>query len=78
MGIDQVDQIPDMTESSLPVLQKILADNADKTEGTLYLDHIPDTTEVPQGKKVIMDDGTNPIRIYWKSAKGNLGYIQLT
>ena len=76
--IDQVDKIPNMDPSSLPILQKILADNADKTEGTIYTDSVPDATKVPQGKKIIMDDGAGTKRIYWKTAKGNLGYIDLT
>ena len=78
MGIDQVDRIPSMGDESLPILQKILADNADKTEGTMYVDSVPDATTVPLGKKIIMDDGAGTKRIYWKTAKGNLGFINLT
>ena len=78
MGIDQVDRIPSMGDESLPILQKILADNADKTEGTVYTDTTPTAATVPLGKKVVFDDGVNPIKIYWKTAKGNLGFIQLT
>lgn len=78
MGIDQVDKIPSMNEDSLPILQKILDDNAEKTEGTLFTNTLPTANTVPVGKKVIYDDGAGTKRIYWKTGKGNLGYITLT
>ena len=78
MGIDQVDKIPSMGDESLPILQKILSDNANQTEGTMYLDRVPTASEVPEGKKCVVDDGAAVKRIYWKTAKGNLGYINLT
>ena len=76
--IDQTDRLPDLTEASLPVLQKILEDNAQQTEGTILTDTEPTTATVPVGKKVIYDNGAGTKRIYWKTGKGNLGYINLT
>ena len=78
MGIDQIDRIPSMGDESLPILQKILEDNASQTEGTIYTDTEPVASKVPNGKKVIYDNGAGTKRIYWKTAKGNLGYINLT
>lgn len=78
MGIDQTDNITDMSEASLPTLQKMLSDNAEQTEGTIFTDTLPTTDTVPVGKKVVYDDGAGTKRIYWKTGQGNLGYIALT
>jgi len=78
MGIEQVDKLPGMKDEHLPILQKILDDNAQKTEGTIYTETLPTANTVPLGKKVIYDDGAGTKRIYWKTAKGNLGYIELS
>lgn len=78
MGIDQIDKLPTLGPESLPILQKILDDNANKTEGTIYTKNVPTASDVPLGKKVIYDDGAGTKRIYWKTAQNNLGYISLT
>jgi hypothetical protein len=78
MGIDQVDRIADPAD--LATLQKILDDNANQTEGTIYKGGAvpPTADQVPLGKKIIYDDGAGTKRIYWKTAAGNLGFINLT
>ena len=78
MGIDMPDRLPGLGEENLPILQKILEDNAERTEGTIYTDTTPTTDTVPVGRKVIYDDGAGTKRIYWKTGKNNLGYINLT
>ena len=78
MPIDVNDQVPNMNEESLPILQKIIGDISEQSEGTLYVDSEPSASNVPYGKKVIYDNGSGTKRIYWKTGRGNLGYITLT
>ena len=78
MGLDKRHTINSFREEEIPIMQQILDDIMDQSEGTLYTDTTPTADTVPVGKKVIYDDGAGTKRIYWKTGKGNLGYITLT
>ena len=69
--IDKIDSVQD------PTLEKILGSIHSQAMGVLYTDTTPTTSTTPAGKIVIFDNGTTK-RLYFKTGKGNLGYINLT
>jgi uncharacterized protein with von Willebrand factor type A (vWA) domain len=71
MSIDKIDSVED------PHLENILRHIHDQSTGIVYTDTEPTADTTPNGKMVIYDDGTTK-RIYYKTGKGNLGYINLT
>ena len=69
--IDKTNSVED------PNLESILGDIYKQATGILYTDTLPVAGTTPPGKMVIYDDGTTK-RIYFKTGKDNLGYIDLT
>jgi hypothetical protein len=65
-------------KSNINTLKQILDTICAEAERTVYMDTIPVAKDVAIGTRVIYDDGLGDMRIYWKTGKGNLGYITLT
>ena len=78
MSINKKHDIQKFDDANIPIMQQILDDIIEQSEGTIFTDTLPTTTTVPVGKKVVYDDGAGTKRIYYKTGKGNLGYISLT
>ena len=69
--INKIDSVED------PHLEHILRHIHNESTGIVYTDTTPTASTTPQGKIVIFDDGTTK-RLYFKTGKDNLGYVNLT
>lgn len=78
MAIPNIDQISGMDESNLPTLQKILDEIRAKATPEKLTSTLPTANTVQVGEFVIYDDGAGTKRIYTKTGKGNLGFVNLT
>lgn len=76
MTIDKIYQVSALGERNLPELTKVLDHIHAKSFGFSYSDTIP--TDVPEGQMIIYDNDAGTKRIYFKTGKGNMGWIGLT
>jgi hypothetical protein len=74
--INEVSKIPAITSENLPLLQKILSDINDQAVGMTYVTSEPSDKEVPYGKLVVYDDGTNK-NVYYRTGKDDVGSLAL-
>ena len=78
MTIPNLDQVTSMNEDSLPILQKVL-DDIRRVAATVRLtDTLPTAETVQQGEFIIYDNGAGTKRLYTKTGKGNLSFVNLT
>ena len=76
--IDHTTKLPSMKETELNTMQRILDNIHNQAVGTSYTDDPTKASALAeQGKIVLLDDGCNR-RIYMKTGKGFVGYINLT
>jgi hypothetical protein len=76
MTIDKIYQVSGMRDANLPDLQRVIDHISNKAFGFSYSDTVP--TDVPEGQIIIYDDGAGTKRVYFKTGKGNLGWVALT
>lgn len=62
----------------LPMIQKILGYLHQEAISIIYTSTLPTASTVPSGKLVIYDDGAGTKRIYVRTGKGNIGFVNLT
>lgn len=70
------EKIPDL--QNLPMMRKIIGNIQERAIEFLYTATLPTASTVPNGKLVIYDNGAGTKRIYLKTGKGNLGFVNLT
>lgn len=72
-----IPKITDFNASTIPILNKILEDiNLDKPK-LVYAKDAPTTNNVNKGELHVYDDGDTIRRMYFKTHKGNLAYLNL-
>jgi hypothetical protein len=76
MTIDKIYQVAGMERENLNELTKVLDHIHSKAFGFSYSDVVP--TDVPEGQVIIYDNGAGTKRIYFKTGKGNIGFVNLT
>jgi len=75
--IDQITKLPSMKEAELNTMQRILDNVHNQAVGVIYTeDQTKAVSLVDQGKLVLFDDGCTR-RVYMKTGKGFVGYINL-
>ena len=78
MTIDQTTKLPSMKEGDLNTMQRILDNVHQQAVGVIYTD---DPVKAPNladsGKVVLLDDDCTR-RVYFKTGRGFVGYINLT
>lgn len=70
------EKIPDL--QNLPMMRKIIGNIQERAIEFLYTSTLPTVDTVPNGKFVVYDDGAGTKRLYVKTGRGNLGFVNLT
>ena len=76
--IPKIDQVTAFDEEGLAILQKILDDIRELVPHIRYSTTAPTASTIQLHEMVVMDDDGGTKRLYFKTAKGNLGYATLT
>jgi len=75
--IDQITHLNSMGEQNLNTMQKILDNVHNQAVGVIYTDSLTDAPNLADsGKVVLCDDGCTR-RVYFKTGRGFVGYINL-
>jgi hypothetical protein len=69
-------ELEKIANTELPTLRKLFESISQQAVEFLYTDTVP--TTVPVGKFIIYDDGAGTKRLYVKTGKGNIGFVNLT
>jgi hypothetical protein len=73
-----VGDITEFNKEQLPVLTEALDSLFSGAAGIKYTDILPTVKTVSDREIVVYDDGAGTKRLYFVTAKGNLGYATLT
>ena len=76
--IDQITKLPSMADSEINTMQRILDNVHREAVGVIYTEDLvkaPDLAD--SGKVVLLDDGCTR-RVYFKTGRGFVGYINLS
>lgn len=76
--INKRGDVTSLNENQLPVLNNIIDEICRSALSGKHSSVLPTAETVAEGEMVIYDDGSGTKRLYVKTAKGNLGYVNLT
>ena len=78
MAINKPGDVTNFTEDQIPVMGAMFDKLFDNAAGMKYTDELPTKSNVSDREVVVYDDGAGTKRLYFVTAKGNLGYVTLT
>jgi hypothetical protein len=78
MAINKPGDVTNFTEDQIPVMGAMFDQLFDNAAGVKYTDELPTTKTVSEREVVVYDDGAGTKRLYFITAKKNLGYVTLT
>lgn len=76
--IDKTSDMTSMENTQLPILNSILDGIRSQALSVKNTSELPTVNSVSEGQLVIYDNGSGTKRMYVVTAKGNLGYVNLT
>lgn len=78
MSIDHITKLPSMKEENLNTMQRILDNIHNNAVGTTHTDDLDKAPKLAESGKIVLADDGCTRRLYFKTGKGFVGYLNLT